>query len=194
MASEKNPKHILPIIFCLAPIILLAFGFFSFENHQSFVASPLQKSRSTGGWILEHVGMMILFFTTQAAEPEAVHIRNRLGKSIFVTNTEGGQGAFQRAYALEWEHRRDIQSDFNQSWEELKNRYHITFVLAKVGEEVSEGEEVFSDGEYVVYRIGNNEEYSLFLEIPGQRPERRKKKNNCHTGLDSVSQRKRNNK
>lgn len=152
--QKKYPKHILPIIFCLAPIILLAFGFFFRESYQSFVASPLQNPGALGGWILEHVGNDDLIFTTQAAEPEAVHIRNRLGKSIFVTNTEGGQGAFQRAYALEWEHRRDIQSDFNQSWEELKNRYHITFVLAKVGEEVSEGEEVFSDGEYVVYRIG----------------------------------------
>ncbi|QQS58699.1 hypothetical protein IPN35_03795 [Candidatus Peregrinibacteria bacterium] len=151
--SGKYPKKSIPAFVGISIFLLVTSGFFFQKSYQAFTTSPLQNPTEVELWVRENVANNDLIFATEGAEGEAVNLRNRFGKSIFVTQVEGGQGAFQRAYALEWKHRKQVQGDLVTYWEELKNTYHINFVLAKKEEKIPEGEPVFSDEVYMIYKI-----------------------------------------
>ncbi len=134
-------------------VIILSVGALLSNKYPTFVHSPLSNMSTSDRWISENIKDDDLIFSTSAVAGEAFHIRDHLGKSLFVSQREGAQGTFNREYAMEWIKRINIQENPQAHWKELISDYKIDFVLASPKESFSQIPEVYRNESFVIYSV-----------------------------------------
>jgi hypothetical protein len=154
LISQRLPEHLFHKGVLLIPLVAFpAFFLFFSASYSSFVASPLASLSPLQTWITNNTTSDDLFLGTISAERETKKIRNHLGRNVMITYAEGGQGAFSRNYAMEWLHRREIQSDPKKYWDEITQKYKVDYLISGADEEFLNAEIVYSDDEYKIYSL-----------------------------------------
>ncbi len=114
------------------------------------IVEPHKPHNQISYWIRTYVGDEELLFVSKHAEAIGVEARNHLGKNVFFTESGQSLGLYNRSYALEWEHRRQIRQDPDQFMQALAD-YDIDYYIFRNDELPVEGlSSVFKGEQYVV--------------------------------------------